>query len=218
MEKFKPFVATHNSAFQKLPELFAAPCVAWSVLYSDWTRDCLNVKYLTEHVTGKDWTKDDTDPKKQALKFKEIALRLGATPEAIRLLGTLIPLTTKETKTMAEKLKAKGADAAALKAAAAKAPVAGKAAAAAKPKARGNSEALAKARAAQQINKKYKPLVKPKDLKLRGWTLHMVQTILANKDTDSAKAAQAATKGEFAGKNLDFSWAATKGYISKPTA
>lgn len=143
------------------------------------------------------------------------ALESGATPDAIRLLSKATkPFTKKEELSMAEKLKAKSTgNAKALKAAAAKTPVGGaKKTAGTKPK--GNADALARARAAKNINRKYKPLVKAKDLTLRdgSWTQYMVTTILANKDTDSAKAAHTASK-QYVGKNLDFTWASAKDYI-----
>lgn len=141
------------------------------------------------------------------------ALKDGATPEAVRLLGAIKPFTKKEELEMAEKLKAKATgNAAALKAAAKKTPVGGEKKAPAK---RGNADALAAARAAKNVNRKYKPLVKAKDLTLRdnSWTKYMVETILANKDTDSARAAHAASK-DYVGKSLDFTWAEKKEYIS----
>lgn len=80
--------------------------------------------------------------------LKRQALDHGATPEAIRLLGRITPLTKQEEATMAENKKlAKKGDAEGLKAAAKAAPVAPKAEKAAAPKAKGNAEALAKARA-----------------------------------------------------------------------
>lgn len=142
------------------------------------------------------------------------ALESGATPDAIRVLGSFEPFTKKEELSMAEKLKTKAsktADTKGLKAAASKTPVGGKTD---KPKKAGNADALARARAAKNVNRKYKPLVRAKDLKLRddSWTKYMVETILANKDTDSAKAAHASSK-QFEGKNLDFTWASAKDYI-----
>jgi len=103
-----------------------------------------------------------------ALGYKAKALSYGATSQAMRLLGTLVPLSEEDLNTMAEKLKVKGGaaetdekpkrarakgDAAALKEAAKETPVAGKrgkaSAAPAEPaKKRGNLEALEKARAA----------------------------------------------------------------------
>jgi hypothetical protein len=98
----------------------------------------------------------------EAARMRDKALRYGATPEAIRLLGLVCPVTKMECEEMAEKLKAKGGaaaksggkaaakgDAEALKAAAKTAPVGGKKAATEAPKKRGNPEALAKAREAR---------------------------------------------------------------------
>lgn len=222
MEKFKPFVATRNSDYgAKGAYLAVEPAGAVALLHYRLGLGRVDVMVVTNKLASEDWTCQPTNPADQARAFKAQALTDGATPEAIRLLGTLIPLTTKETNIMAEKLKAKGPDKAALAAAAKKAPVAGKGAAAAPKKNPGNAAALAKAREAQKVNKKYKPLVKAKDelvTKLRGWTAFMVGVIIAHKDTDSAKATMAATKGEYAGRNLDFTWAAKKGFISTPTA
>jgi hypothetical protein len=142
------------------------------------------------------------------------ALESGATPDAIRVLSKITgKFTRKEEDIMAEKLKAKSApkkaDTKALKGAAKAAPVGG-------PKKNpGNAAALAKAREAKAVNRKYRTLVKAKDLTLRDdtWTKFMVETILANKDTDSARAAHKASK-QFPNKNLDFSWASAKDYIA----
>lgn len=91
----------------------------------------------------------EKDPVVLGLVFKDKALRLGATPDAIRLLGLLLPISKEELNTMADKkLAPKKGDAEGLKSAAKKAPVGGgKAAAAEKPAKKGNMEALEKARA-----------------------------------------------------------------------
>lgn len=144
------------------------------------------------------------------------ALRGGATPEAVRLLEKATGVfTKKEEKEMAEKLKAKSAakpDKEGLKTAAKAAPVAKGSNGGGR---KGNAEALAKAREARNVNRKYTVNTKLKDIKVRegSWTEYMLKTILGNKDTDSAKSAHAASK-QFEGKNLDFSWANSKGYIT----
>lgn len=105
----------------------------------------------------------------EAARLRDRALRYGATPEAIRLLGLICPVKDKEAEEMAEKLKSKGGaaakssakaptkgDAEALKGAAKAAPVAsgkGKATEAVeRPKKPGNPAALEKARAARGEN------------------------------------------------------------------
>lgn len=107
------------------------------------------------------FVKAQSDPIREAANFKQLALRYGATPEAIRLLGLLAPVSREEELSMAEKLKAKGGaaakgkaptggDAEALKTAAKSAPVAKKVAAKAEPEVKGNRKgnvaALDKAR------------------------------------------------------------------------
>lgn len=82
-----------------------------------------------------------------AARMKISAMQFGATPEAIRLLGLVCPLTKEEEVQMAKEKLAPKADKEGLKAAAKAAPVGGKKADAA-PKQRGNPEALAKAREA----------------------------------------------------------------------
>lgn len=117
--------------------------------------------------------------------LRDIALKEGATPEAIRLLGELSPWTTREEKEMAEKLKAKASaakpDKEGLKSAAKSAPVGGKNA----PKKRGNAEALAKARAARSSGpdtRKITKLKKPKDIEARAGTFRyqMLADLLAS--------------------------------------
>lgn len=169
-------------------------------------------------LVGTRYIKSENDPVAAATVLKTKALAHGATPEAVRLIGLVVALTKQEEATMAKpatKLAPKGADKTTLAAAAKAAPVGGKAAAAAAPRPRGNPAALAAAREAKMVNRKYKALVKAKDLTLRdeSWTKHMVETILGNKDTDSARAAHKES-GEFEGKSLDFTWAAKKEYIA----
>jgi hypothetical protein len=144
------------------------------------------------------------------------ALISGATPDAIRLLSKATgAFTKKEEKEMAEKLKSKSAakaDKEGLKAGAKAAPVSKKASTK-----RGNPEALAKARAAKgpPPNRKYKGLVKAKDLTLRGWTRRMAEIALGNTTTDAANAELKKDK-EYSDKRIDYSWLASKGIISKP--
>jgi len=138
--------------------------------------------------------------------MRRLALDMGATPEAVRLLNAYEAFTQKELNIMAEKLVKKAA-----------AKPAPKKADAAKPK--GNPEALKKAREARASkeaeNRKYKVTAKLKDLTLRegSWTKFMVETILAHTTTDDAKAACKKSK-EYGDKKLDFTWAAAKGYIA----
>lgn len=195
MEKKQPLVVIRNSDFIKCPYMLVEPAAAHKVLFLSWTKDCLDAWDVTEALISKDFTpKDPQNPIPEAKKFKETALLLGATPEAIRLLGTLIPLTRKEMNEMAEKLKAKG-DAAALKSAAKSTPVAGKNTAAKK---RGNTEALAKARAARSQGpdlRKIRPLIKVKDFKARAGTFrHQMLS-----DAVSSKTVQ-----EFRGRNSKY--------------
>jgi hypothetical protein len=117
------------------------------------------------------------------------ALEYGATPEAIRLLGSVEPWTKKEEATLAEKLKAKGKatpNKDALKEAATTTPVAKKNTAAAEPKKRGNPEALRKAREARSSGpdtRKIKALIKSKDIAARAGTFRhqMITDALASK-------------------------------------
>lgn len=134
-------------------------------------------------------------PKHPVLKthidnLRRLALEVGATPEAVRLLGSLEPWSKKEETIMAEKLKAKAKPVKAstdeLKAAAKSTPVAkggGK-----KGGGKGNLDGLAKARAARAANKgpdtrKIKPLVKAKDLTARVGTFrrNMLDDLLSSK-------------------------------------
>lgn len=94
----------------------------------------------------------DKDPEVVAKYFKDRANAQGATPEAIRLIGLITPISKEELNTMAKenKLPPKKGDVEGLKNAAKKAPVGG--AAAAKGK-KGNPEALEKARAATAAKK-----------------------------------------------------------------
>lgn len=114
----------------------------------------------------------DKDPTVVALSLKDRANAQGATPEAIRLIGLITPISKEELNTMAKenKLSPKKGDVEGLKSAAKKAPVGG--ATAAKGK-KGNPEALEKARAinagkqAEMRAKKIKALKKPKDITAR---------------------------------------------------
>lgn len=207
MEKFKPVVATRNSDHAHKDYLFAEPAVAVRMIYSNWTRDCLDVMEVTGRLALVDWTTNNADPKAQALNFKELGLRLGATPEAIRLLKGLVPISTKEEKTMAEKLKAKAAgNKAALSEAAKKAPVAAKGAAAPK-KNPGNAAALAAARAAKGPDlRKIKVLKKAHGARDGTGRAIMLDKIYG------AKTVQEAKDAGVTGSNV--SWAAKEGYIS----
>lgn len=122
------------------------------------------------------------DPVELALSYKRQALTHGATPEAIRLIGLLCPLTREEEETMSDKkLAPKKGDKEALKGAAKAAPVGGKKSA--EPKQKGNVEALAKAREAGDakreafLGEKLTVLVKPKDTTLRGGRLAKLQFV-----------------------------------------
>lgn len=130
-------------------------CLEWSV--GDYCVRSLNIEAPS---LGTRYLPVNQPVAGQAASFKISALTHGATPEAIRLLGLICPLTKQEEAMMAEKLKTKGsvkaADKEGLKAAAKDAPVGKKpkvAPAEAKaeaPKKRGNAEALAKAREARK--------------------------------------------------------------------
>lgn len=90
----------------------------------------------------------EQDPSEMAEVFKRSAMKYGATPEAIRLLGRFAPITKEELSIMADKkLAPKKGDAEALKNAAKAAPVGGGKAAPAKAAPKGNPAALEKARA-----------------------------------------------------------------------
>ena len=146
--------------------------------------------------------------------LREQALRGGATPDAIRLLGAIKPFSKKEVADMAEKLKSKSAakaDKDGLKSAAKKAPVAKKSGGGK----RGNPEALAKARAARSSGpdtRKITTLKKAKDIGAReGSYRHTMLT-----DLLSSKTVQ-----EFRDKNSKYSagdlrYAESAGYIKLP--
>jgi hypothetical protein len=134
--------------------------------------------------------KQSTSPELLAQLFtslRDIAVKEGATPEAIRLLSEATgAFTKKEENEMAEKLKAKASaakpDKDGLKSAANKTPV-GKATA---PKRKGNPEALAKARAARQTGpdtRKIKANIKVKDIAARPGTARykMLTDLLGSK-------------------------------------
>lgn len=120
--------------------------------------------------------------------LRDTATRVGATPEAIRLLDVMLPFSEKEKKIMAEKLKAKASaakpDKDGLKSAAKKAPVAKGGGNKGTAK-RGNAEALAKARAARSSGpdtRKITKLKKAKDIEARDGTFRqrMLQDLLAS--------------------------------------
>jgi len=132
----------------------------------------------------------DHEPARIADAFRTRALQHGATPEAIRLLGQMVPLTKEDVNTMAEKLKGKG-NAAALKAAAKATPV--NAAKATKEVTKnnraGNVDGLAKARAVREETgaalraKKIKALKNKKEIEARDGTFRrqMLEDLLASK-------------------------------------
>jgi len=172
------------------------------------------------------WAVTPRDPEREALAFKAQALRHGATPEAVRLLRAMVPISKSEETTMAEKLKAKGAtkssakaptkgNAKALKEAAADAPV--KKTAPAKPamnekpaNRKGNPEALAKARAARADagpdKRKITVLKKPHGARDGTARAALLDKIYRSKTVDGAD--------ENGVKKADVSWAAKAGYIS----
>lgn len=90
----------------------------------------------------------EEDPQNVASKMLRHAENFGATPEAIRLLGLVTPISKEELSTMANKLAPKKGDKEGLKAAAKSAPVGGGSATAAKKTNKGNPAGLAKAREA----------------------------------------------------------------------
>lgn len=155
-------------------------------------------------------------PKHPVLKthidnLRRLALEVGATPEAVRLLGSLEPWSKKEETIMAEKLKAKAKPVKAstdeLKAAAKSTPVA-KGAKARK----GNADALAKARAARAErgpdNRKIKANIKAKDIAARaGSYRHTMLTNLINAKTVQ----EFRDKGHSAG---DLAYATKAGIVS----
>jgi hypothetical protein len=128
--------------------------------------------------------------------LRYMALEHGATPEAIRLLGSIEPWTKKEEKIMAEKLKAKASaakpDKEGLKSAAKAAPV--KKGGSAPAKKRGNAEALARARAAKGPDtRKITPKIKAKDIQARAGTFRhqMLNDLLNSKTVAEFKAKNA---------------------------
>jgi hypothetical protein len=163
-------------------------------------------------------------PKHPVLKthidsLRRLALEVGATPEAVRLLGSLEPWSKKEEAIMAEKLKAKAKPVKAstdeLKAAAKQTPVVkgAKAPPGTKTPARkGNADALAKARAARAErgpdNRKVKANIKPKDIAARaGSYRHTMLTNLLNAKTVQ----EFRDKGHTAG---DLAYAVKAGIVS----
>lgn len=132
------------------------------------------------------------------------ALDHGATLEAIQLLGTLIPLTTKEEEMAKSPTAAASAEKLKTKATATPAPK--------EPKG-------AVGRVAVEFD--YKIPKGAKNTAREGtWAHHMVETIMAHTDTASARAANAKAKGQtpkgtaFSDKALDFAWARAQGFIA----
>lgn len=155
-QKFEPFVAYDVYAFVRTFGIAAQKIEDGFRIVKRHASGYLHTLDIAEVQVPARWGRGEADPRTKALEFKSVALRDGATPEAIRLIGTLIPLNDKECREMAEKLKAKGskaADTKGLKSAASKTPVAKKTSKSDASKRRGNPEALAKARAARAANK-----------------------------------------------------------------
>lgn len=125
--------------------------------------------------------------------LRRMCLEQGATPEAIRLIGSLEPWTKKEEAIMAEKLKSKASaskpDKAGLKSAAKSTPVGGN------KKGKGNADALAKARAAKGPDtRKIKVLNKKPAAREGSYRARMLKDLLASK-----------TVAEFRGKDSAYS-------------
>jgi hypothetical protein len=119
----------------------------------------------------------EEDPLKVAERLRAHALKWGATPEAIRLLGLVCPLDEEEVREMA-KLARKDE----LKEAAKETPVGGRksAKAAAAPKNNGNGERLreaAEGKRAAFAAQKITVLVKPADTTLRGGRLAKLEFV-----------------------------------------
>lgn len=183
--KFKPVVVYDSMGFVRQLQLAAfANGEDVTLLMSDATRyDVFTREILIGQIgPSARYAISEKDPSAIAFKFKERALLYGATPEAIRLIGLLCPLSQEELNTMSDKkLAPKKGDAEALKSAAKKAPVGGKAEKV--PARKGNPEALAKAREAagakQEAFKgmKINVLVKSKDSGLRGGRLAKLEFV-----------------------------------------
>lgn len=191
-QKFKPVVVYDIMGYFK--QLQLAVCVEGedvTLLMSDTTKPGLFTRDVLVGQIGARYAVSERDPKDVAAQFKERAKVHGATPEAVRLLGLLCPVTKEEANIMAEKkLAPKKGDAEALKTAAKKAPVGGPKTEAAPKKPRGNPEALAKAReqnAGKQAElraKKIKALKKPKEIEAReGSFRHTMLTDLLSSKT-----------------------------------
>lgn len=165
-QKFQPVCVYDSMGFIRILRIAAEQIGdTVSLLVRDTTKDYLWTTQVGEGQIAQfgnpaRYIVAECDLKREVATYKDLALRYGATPEAVRLLGLLCPVSKQEEATMAEKLKAKSpkaADKEALKAAAKEAPVGGKkatakadAAPAEKPANRkGNPEALAKAREAR---------------------------------------------------------------------
>lgn len=185
-QKFKPVVVYDSMGF--IRQLQIAACADGedvTLLMSDTTRyEVFTREVLMGQIgPGARYAISEKDPSAIALQFKERALRHGATPEAVRLLGLLCPFSKEELNTMAEKkLAPKKGDAEGLKSAAKKAPVGGGKAEKA-PARKGNPEALAKAREASSAKQdafkaeKLTVLVKAKDSGLRGGRLAKLEFV-----------------------------------------
>ena len=155
--KFEPMTVYDRMGYLRLYHLAAAKeGEVIHLLMNDATRYDVFAREVLEGQVGAHgrFAVSSTDPAITLAALKGRALKHGATPEAIRLLGLLTPISKEEYKEMAKdtKLAPKKGDATALKDAAKKAPVGGKKETA-PAKARGNPEALAKARAINESKK-----------------------------------------------------------------
>lgn len=151
--KFEPFVVYDVFAYTRSSGI-AAQAVedGYSVLYRDPTGKVVVLTIAEAQVPSR-WGRGVADPISVATDYKSYALRCGATPEAIRLIGQFVTLTKNEEISMADKLKTKAApkaaDKEALVSAAKAAPVAKPKAAPAKVANKGG-EALKAANEARQ--------------------------------------------------------------------
>lgn len=150
-DQFKPVVVYDTMGYIRQYQIAAcADGEEVTLLMSDTTRYDVFTREIVAGQIGNRYGVSDKDPAAMAAKFREKAMTYGATPEAIRLIGLLCPLSKQEEFEMSEKkLAPKKGDKEGLKAAAKAAPVGGKKAPAEKPANRkGNPEALEKAREA----------------------------------------------------------------------
>lgn len=226
---FKPVCAYDRMGYIRLLRIVAElDGDILRLVYRDTTKEhiqtCeIGVAQLAEDSMAR-YATSTANPVTEANNLKRLAMDYGATPEAIRLLGTLVSLSKQEEATMAEKLKAKGGkaadtkastkgDAEALKGAAKTAPVAkGKKVETEAPKKRGgNPEALAKAReaggAAREERNKQKITVLDKNHGARDGSnrANMLNIVLRSKTVGAALEAGAGW--------LDVKFAADKGFI-----